>query len=566
MEKTQSAKPAWHSNAFLCGSVSLITAALYLPYLGFTDLVHEETRKAVIARTMMETGDYLVPQLAEEVYLSKPPLFNWLIALASAPGGEVTEFTARLPSVVALALTAVVMVLTAGRYLTAPGRWFLGLSLLVMLDFMRQGAMAVTEVTFTLLVTTSLWVWFTLDQRGLRGARLWFPPALAVIAAYLAKREPALAFYYLAIGAYLIQAGRWRELLTWPAVLAGAFTAGAIGSWIAMVVARSGTDVWLANFNEQVVTRGLDGGWTEYLLSMLAYPAQLFIATLPLSVLLIPLGWRRVRRALDDRYGPAYRFAGLAVLVNLPLYWFRAKPEVRYFEPMFPTLAVLAVMVFDTYAPRPGALPTYAAGLLRGGTGMLLGIGVLLAVAMVILAVPGAVPDVARPLPGPLFAAALGLAALVLLGVPTVRYRNRFAVMLGVAVLGTGLVVRAGWITYHIPHEARRIVRENDDVPAILQQIRNTLPPGQRRVQALGRIPHAIWFYDKDGLVVPQARLTRSGASASDYVLVHADDQAALKRVPAALRPISRIPYEDGDFFLFRLDPPEQQRTVGVDR
>jgi 4-amino-4-deoxy-L-arabinose transferase-like glycosyltransferase len=66
-------------------------------------LLHRDvSRFAAIARDMLRTGDFLVPMRDGVVYANKPILYPWLVAAASWIFGDVTAFTVRLPSAVAL--------------------------------------------------------------------------------------------------------------------------------------------------------------------------------------------------------------------------------------------------------------------------------------------------------------------------------------------------------------------------------------------------------------------------------------------------------------------------------
>jgi len=59
---------------------------------------------AETAETMLDTGEWLVPSFNGEPRLRKPPLAYWLVALVDrvvGPDGEVTEFEARLPEILA---------------------------------------------------------------------------------------------------------------------------------------------------------------------------------------------------------------------------------------------------------------------------------------------------------------------------------------------------------------------------------------------------------------------------------------------------------------------------------
>jgi len=59
-----------------------------------------------VAREVIRSGDWIVPRLEGELFLNKPALIIWLIALPSAFVGKVTPLLARLPS----ALSAVAII------------------------------------------------------------------------------------------------------------------------------------------------------------------------------------------------------------------------------------------------------------------------------------------------------------------------------------------------------------------------------------------------------------------------------------------------------------------------
>src|SRR5437867_13058966 len=58
-----------------------------------------EARYMLLARDILDSGRWLIPDLRGEPYLNKPQLFFWSVAVASLPGGEVTARTAALPAV-----------------------------------------------------------------------------------------------------------------------------------------------------------------------------------------------------------------------------------------------------------------------------------------------------------------------------------------------------------------------------------------------------------------------------------------------------------------------------------
>jgi len=60
--------------------VLLVWAAIYLPALGSIAIKGEEGRRILPAIRMLQTGNYIVPQVGSNPYFRKPPLVNWLVA------------------------------------------------------------------------------------------------------------------------------------------------------------------------------------------------------------------------------------------------------------------------------------------------------------------------------------------------------------------------------------------------------------------------------------------------------------------------------------------------------
>jgi 4-amino-4-deoxy-L-arabinose transferase-like glycosyltransferase len=126
-------------------------------HLGLPPLWGSEGRWAVIARSMLRSGDLLSPVLGAHSYWDKPLLSYWQILPFSYINGDVSEFTARFPSVV----WAVVMLLLT--YHLAK-RWFgeqtalLSVGILATsFDFIFYGRDAQVEITNATLILLCLW-------------------------------------------------------------------------------------------------------------------------------------------------------------------------------------------------------------------------------------------------------------------------------------------------------------------------------------------------------------------------------------------------------------------------
>ena len=81
---------------------------MLIPFLGLADFnTKGEPREAVVAYTMLEHGNWILPINNGGDIPYKPPFFHWCIALFSLLTGHVSEYTSRLPSAIALIVMTV---------------------------------------------------------------------------------------------------------------------------------------------------------------------------------------------------------------------------------------------------------------------------------------------------------------------------------------------------------------------------------------------------------------------------------------------------------------------------
>lgn len=81
-----------------------------IPFLGETLFnTKGEPREAVVALSMLQTGDWISPINNGVDIAYKPPFFHWCVALCSLFIGKVTEFTSRFPSAIATIAMLLVM-------------------------------------------------------------------------------------------------------------------------------------------------------------------------------------------------------------------------------------------------------------------------------------------------------------------------------------------------------------------------------------------------------------------------------------------------------------------------
>ena len=79
---------------------------LNLWQLGAGPLIKTEGVRALTAHQIAQNGDWLIPRLYGSVYLTKPPLYYWVLAVAEKLAGGASEWVWRFPSALGSALLA----------------------------------------------------------------------------------------------------------------------------------------------------------------------------------------------------------------------------------------------------------------------------------------------------------------------------------------------------------------------------------------------------------------------------------------------------------------------------
>ncbi|MGB5391346.1 MAG: glycosyltransferase family 39 protein [Thermoanaerobaculia bacterium] len=172
---------------------------LFLPGLGRHDLWNpDEPRTAEVAREMVETANYLVPQLNGEFHLEEQPLHFWAISSMSLLLGRLDETAVRLPSALAAIASSLLVFSIGTRLFSKRVAWLAALVFISSYKVLWQGRAGQVGMLLTLWTTLAIYAWIrgTLEDRpglfmlfflaiGLatltRGLEGLLPPVLAVV-------------------------------------------------------------------------------------------------------------------------------------------------------------------------------------------------------------------------------------------------------------------------------------------------------------------------------------------------------------------------------------------------
>lgn len=312
---------------------AILALALLLPLIPAGRRVlweSNEARYPLLAQDILEHGRWLVPEVRGQLYLNKPQLFFWSIALVSLPAGRVSELTATLPSVLS-AVAAVGAVLAIGTRLWGRRAGLLaGLITATAPPFFVFGHIAIPDMMLTAGLTWTLYWFLRAAESGwARGPLVGF--YLCAALAIGSKGPPGYAALAAAIVAVLGTEGR-RGLPRLRPGLGLSILAVASLPWIAPYSMQSH-----GQFRSDVLV-GHYGVWVlrGSLLARVEGLAQTLGNFLPWSIFLIAAAWSWRRAPDAGRRRVIFWTATLWALLVLT-----GLPRSHYLLPVYPLLALL---------------------------------------------------------------------------------------------------------------------------------------------------------------------------------------------------------------------------------
>jgi len=205
-------KPFWEKETLLIIILISICLLLYFFRLGYMPLGDiDEAMHAATSKAMVLSGDWITPQYNGENFYDKPPLYNWLAALAFMVMGF-NELAARLPAAL-LGLGCVLITYWLARKMFAPVAAFLSaLVLATSVEFIVLSRAVVHDISLAFFVTLALTLFFVgfKNERRRKPAFLFGYATLGL--AVLAKGPVGAALPVMIIGLFLIYKRQLRFL------------------------------------------------------------------------------------------------------------------------------------------------------------------------------------------------------------------------------------------------------------------------------------------------------------------------------------------------------------------
>jgi 4-amino-4-deoxy-L-arabinose transferase-like glycosyltransferase len=247
--------------------VVLVWAVIYLPALGSIAIKGEEGRRILPAVRMLETGNYIVPQVGSNPYYRKPPLVNWLVAASFKFFGARNEWTARIPSALSVLAVAIAFVTVARASLGARGSVIAAMIWLTNIGIIEKGRLIEIEALYVSLCGLAIILWLSFFLQKKSPWLMWLAASVFLGLGLLAKGPTHLVFFYGIVIAVLACSKDWRVLVH-PAHFVGLLImVGIAAAWAIPFLHATTSQVAIDKWSGQYTGRlkGIDFKFSDWI-------------------------------------------------------------------------------------------------------------------------------------------------------------------------------------------------------------------------------------------------------------------------------------------------------------
>jgi 4-amino-4-deoxy-L-arabinose transferase-like glycosyltransferase len=327
----------------------LMVVFVYLSHLGYLplDIESDEARRALVTSEMMLSGNYVTPTLNGEIYLNKPPLYNYIVAGYFKLFGNYSMFAFRLQCIIAVLLTGLLIYHFSKKYTGHTVAFFSALAYITNGRFlMYESLYGMIDTTFSLVVYANFLLIFHFGEQK-KNSALFIFSYIACALAFLMKGLPAIVFQGI-------------SLLTWFGLkrnFKALFSKEHLYGMLAFLLILTPYYLLFFSVNKVSISTVLSTLFSEsekrtfiehdnaaLFKHLISFPAEIVYHFLPWTIFLLALFRKNVIKIIK---GNAFiQFITLAFLANIVVYW--VSPDV-YPKYLFMFVPLLYTVVFYFY-------------------------------------------------------------------------------------------------------------------------------------------------------------------------------------------------------------------------
>ncbi len=308
-------------------------------------LRHEEPRRGIVALEMLFRHNFFQPTVLMQPYFKKPPLHNWIITLFSFLNTKmISEFTMRLPSLIATILTGTGIYLFAKKFLKEKVAVFSSIIFITTgLVLIEYSTKCEPDMLFTFFVFLSITTWYILSCEK-KEILAWIFGYFFTSLSLLTKGLPGAAFFIISTFSILFIRKELKKFFS-PAHFIGLIIGiTPFALWILAVSPEKAIiTLWKESANRTAIANSI----IKVLAGIILFFPKLFYALVPWSVIVILESYKtqeKIKKALNH---PFLKEILLIIGSNMIIYIFSPGTRIRYLIPIFPFISILFAYILS---------------------------------------------------------------------------------------------------------------------------------------------------------------------------------------------------------------------------
>jgi 4-amino-4-deoxy-L-arabinose transferase-like glycosyltransferase len=328
-----------------------LSALLFFYELSAGELYRTESLRAIVAAEFLRGGNWIVPRLYGEPLLTKPPGHYAAIAAVSWFRGEVSEWSARLPSALSATITVLLFYWYFSRQLGRLGGLVAAAGLPLSFMWLDKASTAEIDMMQTAWVSAAILFFLrALEQAEDDGDTHigWWLAALLCVAGGVLTKWTAPAFFYGTAVPLLWWRGRLRLLWGPQHIVSAVIGASVCLAWAGAVASLVGWSTFFHAVGSEA--------WMKFAPShhraayplggTLMHPFLLLAAGLPWSAFAVVSLWPHFADLWDERGRRLLQAMHCWVWPNLIFWSLVPEHSPRHALPLFGGIAGLGAMVW----------------------------------------------------------------------------------------------------------------------------------------------------------------------------------------------------------------------------
>ncbi len=329
--------------------ILLFSILLNLINIHLREFQGEEGRRVIIARNMLESGEWIVPYVEESVYLKKPPFYNWLLAGIFKVTGIISETTARMSSVIIASLCAIIISLFWRKISGIRDVWFIlpGMIFLTFPEVMGKAIKAEIDITFTLFVTLSIISFFYFHEFRKKELAAWTISLLFVGIGALTKGIQSPAFFYAGVIPYMIYKRNWKKVFTVSHLAGICIFFIVILMWLIPLMNITGYDNLISTSLYEIASRQEPRQGGSFFKHLIGFPVQYIISYSP-WILFLTLWLYKPSKTQSVQIKNLSAYCISFLIFSIPFYWIMPGALLRYILPLAGPLTILITIPLNS--------------------------------------------------------------------------------------------------------------------------------------------------------------------------------------------------------------------------